>query len=377
MRPRAPAPGRLASHRRIDRGPGIALPFRLLLGVAVVALGIGILLIANGGIGKVASAVGSAFGGLVSDLTKAPAPSVADLGAADPPTLEAPDEPYTNQPTVDLVGTVPAAVVGVADSRIRVYVAIGKGDPGVMKEVPVPTSGRQFQVPGVALSNGVNVFTATIVGADGRESDASAAVTFILDKTKPKITISAPQANSTVNARTVQVVGTTQPRSAIRLHDGATNATVVGAADDKGAFAVTITLGTGPNPIELDVTDPAGNMASTSITVRRGTGALTANVTASFSQLKLSKLPEPVRLSVAVNDPDGQPLAGATVTFTLAVPGVPAIVSSPLTTSGNGRASFTTTIPKGASTGQCSITVIVHTSAFGDTTDRALIVLSK
>lgn len=347
------------------------------MGIAVVALGIGVLLVANGGLGKVAAAVGNTFGGLVTDLTKTPAPSVAEAVAADPPTLTAPDEPYTNQPTVDLLGTVPANVVGQADSRIRIYVAIGKGDPGALMDVPIPTAGRQFQVPGVTLANGVNIFTATIIGPDGRQSDASAAVTFIYDKAKPKIVVTSPKAGAVVNAKTVQVVGTTQARSAIRLHNTTTNASVTGAADEKGAFAVTITIGTGANVIEVTATDPAGNATTTSITVRRGTGALTANLAASFYQLKLSKLPEPVRLSVLVNDPDGRPLSGASITFTLAVPGVPAITSSTLTTASTGRASFTTTIPKGATAGQSSVTVIVHTTDFGDTTDHTVIVLAR
>src|SRR5439155_23783940 len=104
---------------------------------------------------------------------------------------------------------------------------------------------------------------------------------------------------------------------------------------------------------------------------------LTANVSAAFYQVTLSRLPEPVRLYVTVTDPDGRALAGASVTFTLAVPGVPAIASSTLTTSSTGRASFATTIPKGATAGQCSITAIVHTTDFGDTTDRTVITIQK
>jgi hypothetical protein len=78
-----------------------------------------------------------------------------------------------------------------------------------------------------------------------------------------------------------------------------------------------------------------------------------------------------------VTDPDAQPLLGAEVTFSLAVPGVPAIVSTVILTDASGRAVFTTTIPKGAATGQCSVTVIVHTVAFGDTTDRTVVTIIK
>ena len=373
-RPRPPVPGRLASHRKIERGPGIALPFRLLMGVAVAALGIGVLLIANGGLGKVAAAFGTTFNGFISDLTRTPPPSAPDLVVSAPPTLEAPTEPYTNQPTVDLVGLVPAAVAGQANTRIRIYLAIGKGDPGVAIEIPVGTS-QHFLVPGIALSPGTNTFTATIVGPTDLESEHSAAVSYILDRAKPKITISSPKANAIVNARSVQIVGLTQGRSTLSIRNATTNATVAGAADAKGAFAIALPIGTGSNTIIVTATDPAGNVNATSVAVRRGTGVLKANLTASFYQVRLNKLPQSVDLFVTVNDPDGRALQGASVTFTLAIPGVPAITSSTLTTSNTGKASFTTTIPRGSSAGQCSVTVIVQTRDFGDTTDRTVITI--
>jgi hypothetical protein len=376
VRPSAPAPGRLSAHRRVERGPGIALPFRLLMAAAVVALGVGVLVFANGGLGTIAGVVGTTFNGLVADLTRTPEPSAPDPVAADAPSLELPDEPYTNQPTVDLVGTVPAAIAGQPDTRIRIYLAIGKGDPGVAIEVPVGPR-QQFIVPGLPLSPGANTFTATIVGATDLESEASAAITYVLDKTKPKITLTAPKANAIVNAKSLQVVGKTQGRSALSIRNLTTNATVTGAADSKGEFSIAIPIGTGPNKVQVTVTDPAGNVNATTVTVRRGTGKLTANLSASFYQVKLSRLPESVQLTVTVNDPDGRPLQGAKITFTLAVPGVPAITSSVLTTSSTGRANFTTTVPKGATAGQCSVTAIVQTTDLGDTTDRTVITIQK
>ena len=373
-RPVAPTPSRLAAHRRVERGPGIALPFQLLMGAAVVALGIGVLIFANGGLGTIAGAVGSTFNGFVTDLTRTPAPSAPEPVAADAPSLELPDEPYTNQPTVDLVGTVPAAIAGQADTRIRIYLAIGKGDPGVAIEVPVGSS-QHFLVPGMSLSPGANTFTATIVGATDLESDASPAVTYILDKTKPKITITAPKANATINGKSVQVVGKTQGRSAISIRNQTTNSTVTGAADSKGAFSIAIPIGTASNKILVTVTDPAGNVNAATVTVRRGTGKLTANLAASYYQVKRSLLPESVRLTVTVTDPDGRALQGAKVTFTLAVPGVPAITSSTMTTSSTGRATFTTTIPKGATAGQVSVTAIIQTVDLGDITDRTVITI--
>jgi Glucodextranase, domain B len=342
------------------------------MAVAVVALGAAVLIAAGGGIGKVAAAIGSTFDGLVTDLTRTPEPSPTELVAADAPFLAAPDEPYTNEASIDLVGTVPRAVVGADDMRIRIYVAIGKGDPGIVREIPVgPTAA--FTAAAITLSPGTNAFTATIVGPSDLESEPSAAVVYILDKAKPKITITSPKPNATINARSVKITGQTQGRSSLSAKNLGTNATVTGEADGKGVFSITVPIGTGTNQIAITATDPAGNASSTTITVRHGTGKLVANVNASFYQVRLSSLPEQVRLSAVVTDPDGRALPGANVTFTLAVPGVPAIASSVLSTGADGKVSFTTTIPKGATVGQCSVTAIVQTAAYGDTTDRTSI----
>jgi hypothetical protein len=374
-RTKAPSTTRLSTYRRVERGPGIALPFRLLLVVAVAALGVAVLLVATGGVGKVATAIGSSFSGFVTDLTATPLPSPSDLDTSDSPVLESPEEPYTNQPTVDLQGTIPADVAGKTDSRIRIYVAVGDGAPGAITEIPVGDSQR-FLVPDIALSSGTNTFTATILGPTDLESEASAAVTYILDTSKPRVTVSSPKANSVVNSKTVKIVGQTQGRSAISARNASTNQTVGSTADGKGGFTVVVPLGTGTNSIQITATDPAGNPNTATLVVRRGTGALTAKLAASTYSIRVSKLPEPVTLTVTVTDPDGRALAGAHVTFTLTVPGVPAIASGQLITGSNGRATFSTTIPKGGSKGQAQATAIVDTTDFGETTDRTVINLN-
>lgn len=342
-----------------------------------MALGAGVLLLATGGVGKVAATIGSALGGFVSDLTSAPSAIPSAPTVADAPVLDAPTEPYTNQPTVDLVGRVPASVAGHSDSRVRIYVAIGDGQPGAVTEIPVGTS-QQFLVPGVQLSAGVNAFTATIVGPTGLESDASAVVTYILDSAKPRLVVSAPKNGAVVNSRTIQLVGQTQARSTMSAHNRTTNATVAGGADEKGAFNLVLPIGDGVNTIDVTAVDPAGNESTVSLTVRRGTGALTAKVSASVYSVRAKALPQPVTLTVTVTDPDGRPLPNATVTFTLAVPNVPVIASSPLMTTSRGTATFTTSIPKGATPGlQASVTAIVDTADFGHTTDRTVISIAR
>ena len=101
--------------------------------------------------------------------------------------------------------------------------------------------------------------------------------------------VASPKANSVVNARTVLVVGKTQARSDLSIHDASTNATVAGAADANGAFAITLPIGTGTNAIQVTATDPAGNVNVASVTVR----------SIWLSPLKASKLQPPVVLKRA------------------------------------------------------------------------------
>jgi protocatechuate 3,4-dioxygenase beta subunit len=97
-----------------------------------------------------------------------------------------------------------------------------------------------------------------------------------------------------------------------------------------------------------------------------------AKLSASDYRIRRGRLPEPVTLIAKVTDPDGKPLAGAPVTFTLSIPGIPTVTSD-TTTDERGRASFRTTVPTGADLGDGSATVLVSTDEFGATEDFTVI----
>jgi hypothetical protein len=375
VKPRAPSPGRLGTHKRIERTRRLPLPFQVLFAIAVVALGGGVLFVANGGIGRIADAVSTSFAGFVEDLSATPVPSATPLVIADAPLLDPAAATYTNEAVVDIEGRVPAELAGDTTITVRLYVAIGDQAPGIVREVAVSETTR-FSVPGVELAKGANTFTATIVGPAG-ESEPSEPVTYVLDIAKPSIKVTSPKDGAVVNAKSVEIRGTTQGRSELTFTNVSANMTVTGASDGSGAFKIIVPIKAGVNHLKLTVTDPAGNVAVKEISVRKGTGALTATLTAATYTIKRSALPETVKLTVAVTNPDGKPLAGARVTFTLAVPGIPVIASKNLQTNSNGTVSWSTTIPKGADPGQISANAIVKTADFGDTTDRTVLNLVK
>ena len=361
----------MAPHRPIERTRGLPLPARLLLVLAVVALGGTILYAMTGQLGKVVSGVGSALGGIVDQVTATASPTTAPAVAIDAPVLTPPAEAYTNQSTVDLTGSVPVPALGGAGYRIRVYVALKGQAPTPITDVAVGTT-ASFVVPGITLQKGVNDFTVTLVSPSGEESKPSAPIRLVLDTTPPKLTLTSPKDGDTVNAETVQLNGITQGRSQVIARDEANGQSVAATSAGDGSFTLTIPIAKGPNGITVTATDPAGNSASTVVGVTRGSGVLTATLRASVYRFSSTKLPRQLTLTAEVNDPDGHPLEGAAVTFTLSIPGVP-VVTSDATTDATGTATFQTTVPLGATVGTGPATILVTTDKFGTTSARAVI----
>ena len=292
------------------------------------------------------------------------------IGAA---TLAAPQEAYTNLPTIDLTGTVPTDVVGRAGYRIRIYLALKGQQPAPITEAPVGST-SSFIIPSVSLSKGINDFSASVVSADGVEGAPSAVVRYVYDTSIPKILLTSPKDGATVNGDTVDLVGKTQARSKLTARNEANNASVTGTAAGDGTFKLTLPIEKGPNGITMTTTDPAGNTGSLVLGLTRGSGELTAVLRASGYRFRVSKLPHELTLTAVVTDPDGRPLEGAAVTFTLSIPGVPALTQDG-TTDATGTAIFKTTVPEGATVGTGPATVFVTTDQFGTTSARAVIAI--
>lgn len=373
VRPRSSFPSRIGPHREIRRSPGLPLVVRLLLALSVVALGAVVLVTATGGLAKLVGGVGSAVGGIVDQVSATETPPPTPVPVIGAPSLTAPVEAYTNLATVDLTGTVPPDVVGQGDYRIRIYLALKDQPPAPITEAPVGST-SSFTIPSVTLTKGINDFSATIVAADGTESPPSAVVRYVYDTSIPKIILTSPKDGAVVNADTVTLVGKTQARSKLTARNEANNASVTGTAAGDGTFKLTLPLEKGPNGITMTTTDPAGNTGSLVIGVTRGSGALTATLKASGYRFKVSLLPHDLTLTAVVTDPDGQPLEGAAVTFTLSIPGVP-VLTQDATTDATGTATFRTTVPQGATVGTGPATVFVSTPEFGTTSARTVIAI--
>jgi hypothetical protein len=372
-RPRAPAPGRLSAHSPIRRSRGIPIVGRLALAAAVVAIAVGVLYVGAGGLGTVAAAVRGTLSAFIDDVTATPVPSATPVTVSDAPSLESPREPYTNQEQVDLEVIVPTAIAGRADYRIRVYLALQDQSAAPIEEVGLAPTARTT-IP-VTLTKGINDFSVTLVGPGG-ESEASPLVRWVLDQTKPSIKLNAPKDGAVINRKAVTLEGRTQARTTLTAKNLETNQSITATAANDGTFSLSLPITKGSNPIRINATDPAGNVNAAELTVTRGSGELRASLSLSSVSIKRANLPEEIRLTVTVDDPDGKPIEGARVTFTLDVPGIK-IVKGEARTDKNGRAVFVTTIPAGADLGGGTAGVLVRTAEHGQTTDETGITIRK
>lgn len=373
VRPRAPAPGRLSVRTPIRRSRGIPFVGRLALAVGIFAVGAGVIYLGAGGLGTVAGAVGSTFSDFIAGVTATPVPSATPVAATDAPSIESPTEPYTNQESVDLVVTVPTAVAGDTDYRLRVYLALKDQASTPIQEASLGASQRTI-IP-VILTKGINDFSVTLVGPGG-ESESSPVIRWILDLNKPPIRLSAPKDGAVINRKAVTLEGRTQGRTTLIARNQATGDSVSGTAANDGTFALSLPIARGANGLRITATDPAGNVSEIELIVTRGSGRLRASLSASDYTIPRGDLPQSIQLTVNVDDPDGKPLEGAQVTFTLSIPGIKTVTGDG-TTDSNGRAVFDTTIPAGADRGSGSAAVLVETQDFGRTTDAAPITIGK
>lgn len=373
VRPRSPAPGRVSVRTPVRRGNGIPLIGRLALVVAVLVLAAVVLYVGAGGIARVADAVGDTLGSFMEEVTASPTPAPTILTVSAAPSLASPDEPYTNLDSVDLVVSVPKAVAGDPDHRIRVYLALEGQEPAPIDEWPTAAQGRSI-IP-VLLTDGINDFSVTLVGPAG-ESEPSAVVRYVLDTKPPGIILAAPRDGATLNRKAVDLEGRSQARSTLIARNLTTGDSIAGTADANGRFVLSLPIAMGGNRIAIGATDPAGNANQLELRITRGSGALRAVLGVSSYSVRLATLPEPIRLAVTVDDPDGKPLEGALVTFTLSIPGIQTVTADGVTDA-NGRAEFQTTIPAGADVGTGTAAVLVRTGEYGTATDDTTVKIVK
>ena len=332
----------------------------------MLALAGAVFLTATGGIGPIVATLGGGIANAFSRLVATPVPTEAVIVATNSPIISQPDSAYTNEDHIQLRVTVPNDVVGQANAKIRVYLALEGLDAAPIQDVAVGET--VSEVVNVELTPGRNEFTATIIRS-GVESEFSPVVIVFLDKTAPKVTVTAPKNGSTVNEPNALIQGKTEAHATLVGRNDANGTSVTVTSANDGTFQFTLPLEPGTNAIHIDATDLAGNRSTTDLSYIQGSGEIHANLSASIYLISISHPPSSLKVSVIVTDPAGAPLQGASAFFTLAIPGLDPISGSS-TTGADGRASFTTPLIGKMTVGKGAVTVLITHPVFGQTTDR-------
>src|SRR5262245_4486844 len=374
VRVSAPDRRRVRQHRGLDaRRKRAPLATRTLLALSVVALAGAAFLAASGGLGPLLSSLAAGFGSAFGRLTATPVPSATQLPPTDAPFIAVPEQPYTNQLSVDLGVSVPVEALGDATAKVRVYLALEGLQPTPVVDVPVETTSR-LVVP-FELTTGRNDITATLIRGD-EESEPSPIVTYFLDQEPPKITITSPKNGTAIDEPEATVHGTTQAGTTLVARTAANGTSISSAAGNDGKFEFGLPLGPGSNEITITGTDVAGNEGETKLTLIQGSKEMGVQLNASAYRISVAHHPSSLQLTVLVTDPAGAPLPGAQAFFTPQIPGH-APISNSLVTSIDGRAIFTTPLVGTLATGGGVGTVLVSHDLYGQSTDRVTLTFVK
>lgn len=350
--PRSTRPARSGSPKRASpRSPGRRAAAEGGSGPWARRIGIALGLLAVGGT-IVLAGTGALDGGGGPSIP--PAPEASQLVVASPSPARITDSPSASIPAPVLEGAATAATRG-REWQITVTIPAGlperrqtrllvqRGDE-LVAEVPVRAR-DEVTVKGIPLRRGENRLTATLRGPSG-EGPPSNELVVTRDEVLPEIIVSEPVAGADVHFERLTVAGDTEPEARLTISNATTERTAPGEVAADGSFQAQITLDLGPNELTLTATDPAGNVASTEMTVVRREGGPRARLTLSQTSLSLRRLPTSISLRVMVVDAQGATVDGADVVFSLSPPGQPTTTYRTVTT--RGEASWLdVSIPRG------------------------------
>jgi pimeloyl-ACP methyl ester carboxylesterase/uncharacterized Zn-binding protein involved in type VI secretion len=171
-----------------------------------------------------------------------------------------PPAPPVLAPQKTPVNVAAITITGTAEAGSTVKITAGATVIGTVIADPQGS----FILPGVTMAEGNNSYSATATDAAGNESLPSAPLVTVLDTKPPVITVTAPQTGVVINTPDVTITGS--------VNEPLASLTINGAAvtlDPSLAFTTTMALAAGSNSALIVAIDPAGNVATTTLTIMR------------------------------------------------------------------------------------------------------------
>ena len=348
MAPRRRDPVSRDRYRAIARGAGVRAPTRQRPWVHVAlgaTLGVAALIV----LPRAAGAVGVGLEQLVGSIQSAipllqgrgsidlPAGGNTGIGAA--PIADSMPA-YTRDPQLQVTGKVPSFAVQAG--RSLQFVLNG----AVVATTLLDPSGA-FNAT-FALKEGANSIGIALI-AD-RDVVAASTYSVVLDRTPPTMTLSQPAPGSTVDAKNIVVVGTTERGSTITV-----NGRIV-VITPEGGFTDSFSATPGSVPITVVARDRAGNETTQKLTVTAEQVTTAAGLTVAVTLDKTSaRVGQPVLARIYVTGATGS-RAGILVTLSVGVTTIGTAV-----TDGSGTARISFVAP--ATEGETSVVVLAAGSS--------------
>jgi hypothetical protein len=190
------------------------------------------------------------FAGFVGDIAKSDKPiEFQDTTPPAPPQFDEIPE-YSKEESIDVTGT--------SENGATVSITANNNT----SEVVANSDGRFIFL--FNLMDGENTISATAKDISGNLSTESKFFKVTFDNTEPNLEITSPKdADSFYSSsqRQLSIKGTVNEMVDIRVNDRFVS------LNEDGTFNFTTTLNEGVNLFEIKATDPAGNQASTSLSV--------------------------------------------------------------------------------------------------------------
>ena len=232
------------------------------------------------GFGAVVGGIGSTLGGFVKGVTATPSPLADRRPVSVAPTLDQPSEPYTSQSTVDLVVTVPAEPASATrNHRIRLYLALpgpaGGGHPGGRRS---PTRPKTV-IPGIELTDGINDFS--VDDRRARPANRTIRRSSATSSTTPRPRSPSPRPRTMRSSTARRSRSRARPRRGRRCWHATTRTGRRSRAPPNRTARSRSAWRSRPGSTRSRSpgTDPAGNTAQATVSVKRGTGKLTVALT--------------------------------------------------------------------------------------------------
>src|SRR5437773_11868565 len=247
---------------------------------------------------------------------------------------------YTRDPQLQITGKVPSFAVQAG--RSVQFVLNG----AVVATTLLDPSGAFNST--LALKEGLNSVGVALI-AD-RDVVAVSTYSVVLDRTPPTMTVTQPATGSTVDAKNVVVIGTTEPGSTITV-----NGRIV-VITPEGGFTDSFSATPGSVPITVVARDRAGNETTEKLTVTAQQVTQTIGLTITVTLDKATaKVGQGVLATVYVVGTTG-PRAGVPVTLSVGVASIGTAV-----TDGTGTARIPFIAP--ATEGDTSVVVLASGSS--------------